>query len=175
MRAILAGNAYPWRDDDTDVDFPGVVERMLVRPLAPGVRLDAAVPNPLETLTEVVTAASAGLVEMLIQERHRIWNLHAITGPAAVGFLLPDVDAAGAQTLVEHARQAAIALFAAYGAPFRAGAHARSSAPAWPELVQQAIDSRYVHTIKLIDALQRFSAGDDLQLRSAAIQWMEWV
>jgi hypothetical protein len=42
--------------------------------------------------------------------------------------------------------------------------------------VQRAVASRSVHTIKLVEALQRYDSGNgDALLRTVAVQWLEWV
>jgi hypothetical protein len=108
---------------------------------------------------------------MLILERYRIWVLHTVTGPAAVGLLLTQLNQADARKLVEYARQAVVAMFAAYGAPFRTRAHLRTSPPEWPDLIQSAADSGSVHTIKLIEALNRSKSNNDTLCRTVAVQW----
>ena len=174
LRALLTGLEHPWLADDTDVDFFAVVERLTAAPLAPPVALDERDSTPRAELDLLVHEAATAFLEMLVLERQRIWLLHTVTGPAAVDLLLPDVDAAGARTLVEHARQAVVALHAAYGAPYTAGAHVRPSPGEWPELTERAAESRSVHTIKLIEALARFDRDGDPLHRSVAAQWLEW-
>ena len=147
---------------------------MTDRPLAPPVILEAAGAGPREDLEALVRDAATAFLEMLVLEQHRIWLLHTVTGPAAVELLLPEVDAAGGRVLVAYARQAVVAMFAAYGAPFTPLAHVRATPGAWPDLIQRAVDTRSVHTIKLTDALVRFDDGDDLLCRSVAAQWLEW-
>lgn len=88
--------------------------------------------------------------------------------------LLPEVDRGGARKLVEYARQAVVALYAAYGAPYTAGAHVRDSPGEWPTLTRRAVESRSVHTIKLTEALLRFDRDGDPLFRSVAAQWLEW-
>jgi hypothetical protein len=111
---------------------------------------------------------------MLVQERHRLWIMHTVTGPAACGLLLPELDPTAARALVGHARQAVLAMAAAYAAPYEPRAHLRPAPAPWPELLDRAVASGHVHTIKLSEALQRFDPGDDPLLRSVAEQWLEW-
>ncbi len=170
----LATLEHPWIDDLAEVDFAAVTERLTRVPLAPLPVCDASGSAAVE-LDRLVREAAIGFLEMLVLERHRIWMLHTVTGPAAVGLLLPEVDERGARTLVACARQAVVAFFAAYGAPYVARAHLRASPPAWPELIERAVASRSVHTIKLTEALHRFDRGDDPLWRTVAAQWLEWV
>jgi len=170
----LADLVFPWLDDDADVDFFAVTQRMTARPLAPRVSLDARASSPRADLELLVQEAAAAFLEMLVLERQRIWLLHMVTGPAAVELLLPDVDAAGARALVVYARQSVVAMFAAFGAPYTARAHLRELPGEWPSMTLRAAESRSVHTIKLIEALARFDRGDDPLLRSVAAQWLEW-
>ncbi|MEM7306119.1 MAG: questin oxidase family protein [Planctomycetota bacterium] len=171
----LARLSSPWVDDRGDVAFDAVVERLVARPLAPPVELAETGAAPATDLDELVREAATAFLEMLVLERNRIWLLHTVTGPAAVGWLLPEVDPRGARRLVEYARQSVVAMYAAYGEPFDARAHLRGSPGAWPELIQRAVDSRSVHGIKLIDALHRFDRGSDPLWRSVAARWFEWT
>ena len=175
LQETLRHLEHPWLDDRTPVDFAGVTERLTAAALAPPADLAAAGPDPRAALDALVHAAAEGFLEMLVVERHRIWVLHTVTGPAAVGLLLPEVDPAGARALVEYARQAVVALYAAFGEPFAARAHLRTEPPPWPELIQRAADSRSVHTVKLIEALVRFEHPDDPLFRSVAAQFYEWT
>lgn len=174
LRALLEGLAHPWLAEHGDVDFFAVLERLTAAPLAPPVALAERHATPQAELELLVREAASAFLEMLVLERQRIWLLHTVTGPAAVELLLPEVDRGGARTLVEHARQAVVALYAAYGAPYSAGAHLRESPGEWPTLIRRAAHSRSVHTIKLIEALARFDRDDDSLYRSVAAQWLEW-
>jgi len=170
----LADLEHPWLDDRTDVDFFAVNARMAERPLAPPADVDG-VGDPAVELAAIVRDATAAFLEMLVLERHRIWLLHTVTGPAAVEPLLAEVDEAGARALVAHARQAVVAMYAAYGEPHVARAHVRPSPAPWPELVGRVVDTRSVHGIKLTEVLARFDRGDDTLWRSVAEQWLEWT
>lgn len=175
LRETLAHLRHPWIDDRTDVEFSSVVGRLTARPLAPPVSLEERASSPRADLDMIVREAATAFLEMLVAERNRIWLLHTVTGPAAVEWLLPEVDRPGARRLVEYARQAVVAMYAAYGEPFAARAHVRASPPEWPSPIQRAVDSRSVHGIKLIDALVRFDRDDDPLWRSVAMQWLEWT
>lgn len=174
LRSTLEGLEHPWLDERADVDFFAVLERMTSTPLAPRVSLEERDTMPRAELDILVREAASAFLEMLILERQRIWLLHTITGPAAVGLLLPEVDHGGARKLVEYARQAVVAMYAAYGAPYTARAHVRDAPGEWPTLTRHAAESGSVHTIKLIEALQRFDTDDDPLFRSVATQWLEW-
>ena len=78
-----------------------------------------------------------------------------------------------ARTLAAYSRQAVVAMYVAFGAPYVSGAHLRATAP-WPELTRRAAESRSVHTIKLVEALSRHRHVDDGLCRSVAAQWFEW-
>lgn len=171
----LASLSYPWIDDHGDVPFSDVVERLTATPIAPPVALDETGSSPRADLDELVREATAAFLEMLVLERNRIWLLHTVTGPAALQWLLPEVDRPGARRLVEYARQAVVAMYTAYGQPFTARAHVRASPPPWPLQVQRAVESRSIHGIKLLDALLRFERADDPLWRSVAVQWSEWT
>lgn len=132
LRATLEGLEHPWLADDADVDFSAVMQRLTAAPLAPPVSLAEHDSSPRAELDHLVREAASAFLEMLVLERQRIWLLHTVTGPAAVDLLLPDVDPPGARRLVEHARQAVVALYAAYGAPYTADAHVRESRASGP-------------------------------------------
>lgn len=166
--------AHPWLDEHEPVGFFEVLDRPLATPVAPPARLPATAVAARAELEACVREAAAAFLEMLVQERYRVWLLHTVTGPAAVDLLLPDVDEASARLLVAHARRATVALFAAYGAPFKPREHVRPAPRPWPELVDQAAATGSVHTVKLIDALVRLDRPDDPLHRSVAEQWLEW-
>jgi len=168
----LVGLPYPARDARADVDFFAVDARLTGAPLAPPLELGA---DPTRELDALVHASATAFLEMLVQERHRIWLLHAVTGPAAAHLIVPELARDGARLLAAHARQATLALQNAFGAPFDPRAHARPAPPPWPELVTRAVASRSVHTLKLLEALRRHDPGSDPLLRSVAVQWLEWV
>jgi hypothetical protein len=175
--AALDRLEHPWLADSADVEFAAVGARLAARPVAPPAELAPSV-APTGDLDALLRAAATAFLEMLVQERQRIWLLHTVTGPAAVELLLPDVDAAdgpGARTLAAHARQAVVALYAAYGAPFVPRAHVRRAPPPWDELVGRAVATRSVHTIKLTEALVRADRDGDPLWRSVAAQWLEWT
>lgn len=133
----------------------------------------AAVLQQLPGLLATVQAASMAFLAMLVQERHRIWLLHTITAPAAADLLLPELAPADACLLVGCVRQAVVALQRAFGALF---VPATPGAPdqSWPAMVQQAASSGSVHTIKLIEALQRCDPGDGPLPRAVAARWLAW-
>ncbi len=142
--------------------------------LAPPIDRSERDSSPPAELAALLRETAAAFLAMLVAERHRIWLLHTVTGPAAVELLLPDVDVAGARLLVEHARQAAVALFSAFGAPWQDGTHVRRAPGGWPDLLAQAVASRSVHTLKLIEVLHRSDRDGDPLWRSVAAQWLEW-
>jgi hypothetical protein len=173
LRTTLPGLEHPWLDDETDVPFDDVLIRMTERPIAPSVQMESG--DVRAGLDALVREAALAFLEMLVQERHRIWLLHTVTGPAAIDLLLPELDDEGARLLLAHARQAVVALYTAYGAPYTAGAHLREAPGEWPDLIEQAASSRSVHTIKLLEALRRFDHDPgDMLVRSVAAQWLEW-
>lgn len=156
---------------DDDVPFDQVDRRLAALP-----PLDA-LPSPTDpgaALHELLRAASASFLELLVAERHRIWFLHTVTAPAAVDLLLPLADEATARALVRHARHSVLTLHAALGRPHRAGAHLRDDPPPWKELVEETLGRGSVHTLKLVEALQRTDPGTDTLARSVAVQWLEW-
>lgn len=156
-----------------EVGFDAVGARILTAKMIPAVAPWGEVP-PAAALSALVGAAATCYLELFVAERHRIWLLHAITGPAAVGLLLPLVDEGVGQRLVAHARQAAVAMLAAFGGPFVPGAHVLRDGGDWADLLPQAAASGSVHTIKLIEALHRFDAGDEPLLRTIATRWLQW-
>ena len=172
---VLAELESPWIEDRTDVDFFSVVARMKERPIAPPVRLEETGRSPREDLQDIVREAATGFLEMLVLERNRTWLLHTVTGPAAVEWLLPEVDRHGGRALVEYSRQSVVAMYTAYGEPFTARRHLRSSPGDWTTHIASAVERRSVHGIKLIDALVRFDRDGDPLWRSVAAQWSEWT
>lgn len=171
----LAPLSHPWGDDREDIGYFAVVDRLIEMPIALPVTLEEAGASAEAELDEIVREAATAFLEMLVLERNRLWLLHTVTGPAAVQWLLPEVDRFGARTLVAYARQAVVAMYDAYGEPFTPRAHVRASTDAWPTQIRRAVDSRSVHGIKLIDALVRFERDDDPLWRSVAAQWFEWT
>jgi len=163
---------YPARDDLTDVDFFAVDVRLTQMPLAPPAELAE---DPAGELDALVQASATAFLEWLVEERHRLWLLHTVTGPAAAGLILPELERDGARLLVAHARQATLALHNAFGAPFQPRAHLRPAPPDWSELVTHAAASRSVHTVKLLEVLRRHDTGSDPLPRSVAVHWLEWV
>lgn len=167
-------HAYP--NDLDDVPFHAVTERLTRAPVAPpvgeGGMVGAEPPSDLATL---VRATSTAYLEVLVQERHRIWLLHTVTAPASAALLLPELDPSGARAVVAYTRQAVVAMFVAYGGPFTPREHLRSELSPWPTLIERAAASESVHGIKLIEALQRFDRDGDPIYRSVAEQWFEWV
>lgn len=175
LERTLTRLEHPWLDDPTDVGFSQVLDRLVARPLAPPRPVAERSDTPAEQLATLVDVTTAAFLEMLVAERHRIWLLHTVTGPAAVGLLLPHVDEVGGRRLVDQALRAVVAMYAAYGEPYTPREHLRPDPPAWPELIERAVASRSVHTIKLIEALVRFDRGVDTLHRSAAVQYLEWL
>jgi hypothetical protein len=112
---------------------------------------------------------------MLVLERQRIWLLHTVTGPAAAALLARRLDERAAVTLAAYSRQAVVAFFVAFGAPFTPRAHLRESTASWPEFLERACASRSVHTLKLVEVLHRHRSVDDALCRSVAAQWFEWT
>jgi len=174
LRNTLANLSHRHVHERGDVEFSEVMPRLTEFPFAPPVAPESAAAARTE-LEEIVREAAIGFLEMLVLERNRIWLLHTITGPAAVQWLLPVVDRAGAHRLVQFSRQAVVAMYGAFGEPFTARAHLHESPPDWPTQIQRAVDSRSVHGIKLIDALVRFDRDHDPVWRSVAAQWFKWV
>lgn len=174
LGATLPRLESPWRDDASDVPFHAVVDRMCERPLAPPLRF-ASGSSTRGRLDEVVREAATGLLEMLVAERHRIWLLHTVTGPAAVEWLLPELDGRDGRRLVAYAHQSVVAMYAAFGEPFEPRRHLREEPADWPARVARAAESRSVHGMKLIDALVRFDRDGDPLWSSVAAQWFEWT
>jgi len=169
----LAALRPRWIDESEDVPFDDVHARLERVPLVPPItRAEAPARAQLDAL---VRETAAAFLEMLVLERHRIWLLHTVTGPAAATLLLPELAPDDARLLAACVRRAVMALVLAFGVPYQPGAHLRESTPAWPELVQRAAASGSVHTIKLTEALLRSRALDDRLCRSVAAQWFEWT
>ena len=173
LRAPLAALEHPWLAEIEDVPFDSVHARLERAPIAPRVTLDG--PPAREELDALVREAAGAFLEMLVLERHRIWLLHTVTGPAAAALLVPELDANAARALAAYSRQAVVAFYVAFGAPYTPGAHLRETTPPWPELTRRAASSRSVHTIKLVEALTRYREVDDALCRSVAAQWFEWT
>lgn len=163
---------HPWLNQAEDVPFHDVMARMTERPLVSVIPIEG---DPRIALDAVVREGAIAFLEMLVAERHRIWNLHTVTGPAAVEWLFPHVDRRSAERLVSFARQATLATLASFGEPYQSRAHERKDLEDWPTYIERAVASRSVHGIKLIDALVRFDRDDDPIWRSVAAQWFEWV
>jgi hypothetical protein len=175
LGAPLAALPHPWLDELEDVPFDAVHARLARAPIAPRVSLPDAGPPAEAELDALVRAAATAFLEMLVQERHRIWLLHTVTGPAAAALLVPELEPGDARALAAYSRQAVVAMYVAFGAPYVPRDHLRAETPPWPELTLRAAGSRSVHTIKLVEALSRFRAVDDALCRSVAAQWLEWV
>jgi hypothetical protein len=171
-RLALHALDHAWIDDRSDVPFDLVMQRLQEHPLAPEIVLDTPALVPQEQLQAIVREAAEALLEMIEQARHPIWLLHTVTGPAAVGLLLPEVDEASAQRLVAYAQQAVVAVFRAYGAPYTPRAHLRPDPPRWDELIPAAVALESVHSIKLFEALVRFEESGDPLYRAVAQAWL---
>lgn len=170
---LAAGLAY-WAASYTELAVDPRRQGETQRPSRAFVAIAHSGTDAAAELEALVREAAGAFLEMLVMQRQRLWLLHTVTGPAAVELLLPEVDAAGARLLVEHARQATVALFAAFGAPWVEGASLRAAPGEWSVPIEQAVASRSVHTLKLIEALARFDRGGDPLHRSVAAQWLEW-
>jgi hypothetical protein len=121
--------AHPWLDDPTDVGFSGVTPRLVAAPPVPAIAVVTEGRPADEALAELVRATATAFQEMLVQERHRIWMLHAVTGPAAVELLAPDLSPDTTRLLIHHAGRAALATHSALGAPFEPRANVRAAPP----------------------------------------------
>ena len=174
LRSVLTNLEHPWLDDRSDVDFFSVVGRLEDRPL-PSVKIEGTPAPVREELDRLVHEAATAFLEMLVAERHRIWLLHTVTGPAAIEWLLPEVDEGTGRMLVEHGRHAVVSLYAAFGEPYVPRASVRDAPGEWEGLVRRVVETRSVHGIKLIDALMRFDRGGDGVWRSVAEEWLEWT
>ena len=175
LRTPLAALRPRWIHEVEDVPFDDVHARLARAPLAPAVEPAALGADAQAELAALVREAAEAFLEMLVQERHRLWLLHTVTGPAAAALLAPELAPPDARLLAAHARQAALALFLAFGAPYEPRAHLRASTPPWPVLTRRAAESGSVHTIKLTEALLRFRHVDDGLCRSVVAQWLEWT
>ena len=171
----LALLEHPWCDDRRDVDFFGVTPRLARVAHLPDVVAPASRSAAREDLRLLVREAAAGFLEMLVAKRHRIWVLHAVTGPAAVDLLLPHVEEQAACALVGHAQRAALATFAAFGEPYAPRAHVRSAPPSWDDLVARLTAAPTVHGVKLFEALLRFEEPGDPLWRSVAAEFLDWT
>jgi hypothetical protein len=171
----LAALAPRWVDERDDVPFEGVHARLEREPLAPRVSVQDVERPALAVLECTAREAAELLLEMLVAERHRIWLLHGVTGPAAAALIVPELPARDADVLAAFTRQAVAALWIAFGAPCTPRAHLRDAPAPWSEFVERAAASGSVHTIKLVEALARLRADDDRLCRSVAAQWFEWV
>ena len=156
-----------------DVAFADVTSRLQAAATIP-----PAIPAPeapVVTLLALARGAATVLHAMLRLQRHRIWHLHAVTAPAAALLLLPHLDAVPARQLAAVLHQGVVALFSAFGAPFDVPPDDGRALPTWPELTEAAVASGSVHTLKLIDALQRCRDDThDRALRAVARQWLAW-
>lgn len=175
LDAPLNSLPHRWLDETDDVPFDDVHARLARAPIAPHVdvnKLDRAAQTEFDAQ---IRAASEAFLEMLVLERHRIWLLHGVTGPAAAALLSKFLDEHAARALAAYSRQACVALFVAFGAPFTPRAHLRESTAGWTALLERACASRSVHTLKLVEVLHRHRSVDDTLCRSVAAQWFEWT
>jgi len=164
----------PGRRDDTPLSFFKVTEVVTQNSFAPPLnRLDGR--DAHADLTALARECAAGVLEMLVQERHRLWLMHSVTAPGSAQLLLPELAPSDARRLAAHVRQAVLAWYAALGSDFIPREHERASLPDWSPLLARAATSGSVHTIKLMEALQRFDTDDDPLWRSVAVQWFEWT
>jgi hypothetical protein len=177
LLAALARLPLPLPDVDVEPPFAQVTPRLVaVAPrhavVVAAVQADLADPGiALQTLVHESTIAYH---ELLSREHQRIWLLHAVTGPAAVALLLPELSSDVARDLVAHAHCGVLAMYAAFGLPLQPRAHISPSPPPWAQLLPEAIERRSVHTLKLVEALHRCDRGDDPVWRSAAATWLAW-
>lgn len=174
LRAPLARLTHRRVAPIHDVPFDDVDPILARLDCVPRVPFEGLGDSPAAELDALVRESAELFLEMLVQERHRIWLLHGITGPAAAALLVPELDDAGARSLAAHSRQAVTALFLALGAPCTPRAHLRDAIVPWDEHLRAAAESGSVHTIKLVEALHRHRHVDDALCRSVAAQWFEW-
>ena len=175
LDAPLNSLPHRWLDQTDDVPFDEVHARLARAPIAPHVDVNMLDRAAQAEFDAQIRAASEAFLEMLVLERHRIWLLHGVTGPAAAALLSRLLDEHAARVLAAYSRQASVALFVAFGAPFTPRAHLRESTASWTELLERACASRSVHTLKLVEVLHRHRSVDDALCRSVAAQWFEWT
>ena len=141
-------------------DFPGVISLVDVGPP------ESFVPAVGEAFARVFLAgtASAGRTIALI---------HAVTGPAAAGLLVPHVSPRTAARLLASAWQAGAAIFAVYGKPPHSAEVGAPDATR-EALIAGAVKSGDEHAIKFTEACLRLDASaPSPAFRSAASRAIE--
>jgi hypothetical protein len=111
------------------------------------------VQEPMRFTSEVTESFARVFLSNARDRGTSIAFVHALTGPAAMRLLLPQLGEEEARLGAWYAWQAAAALYATFGvAPPR-----RELPPArpWPELVERAILSGDEHAIKFVEACRR--------------------
>jgi hypothetical protein len=161
------GRDYDWRVTppefvrmlDTHSDFPRAVDALA----AP-----ETVAAALGTLTEV-----GARLYLTQASRYPLIFLHAVTGPAALRWLLPHLSPAMQHTAFAYVWQAVAAWTAAFGSPAPMAAGPEDVPPAAAaEIVAQSVDTRDPHAIKFAAAcLQEYHLHPQPVYLWAALDW----
>ena len=114
-----------------------------------------------------------GLLFGVFAARQRLWST-AVGLDGGANEEEHHVEDDDAWRLVAYARQAVVAMYAAFDEPFEPRARLRADAPGWDEVLPRAVASGSIHGIKLIEALERFADDDPLWL-SVAAEWFDWT
>src|SRR5262249_2192630 len=94
-------------------------------------------------------------------ERHPLVFVHAVTGPAALRALLPQLPGESRATAFAYAWQAVAAWAAAFGGPAPATAPHETPPPGAPDDVEaRSLETGDEHAIKLLDACRREAAAN---------------
>ncbi|MGZ5382221.1 MAG: hypothetical protein ACXWFQ_10180, partial [Thermoanaerobaculia bacterium] len=141
-------------------DFPGVIS--LVDPGAP----ESFVAARGEAFAPVLLTGTT-------PSGRTIALIHAVTGPAAAGLLVPHVSARTAARLLACAWQAGAALYAVFGKP-QDSAEVGAPRATREELIEGAVKSGDEHAIKFTEACLRLDAAvPSPAYRSAASRAVE--
>jgi hypothetical protein len=160
------------RDYDGRVTPPEFVRRLDTHPDFPRAVDAIAAPETIAAALGTLTEVGARLY-LTQASRYPLIFLHAVTGPAALRWLLPHLSTAMQHTAFAYVWQAVAAWTAAFGspAPMEAGPEDVPLAAA-SEIVAQSVDTRDPHAIKFAAAcLQEYRLHPRPVYLWAALDW----
>ena len=153
--------------------------------IAQGLKLAATLPDFPGVISLVDAGASESFVPALGETFARVFLagttpsgrtialIHAVTGPAAAGLLVPHVSARTAARLLASAWQAGAAIYAVFGKPL-GSAEVRTPHATREALIAGAVKSGDEHAIKFTEACLRLdAAAPSPAFRSAAARAIE--
>ena len=146
----------------------GLIALHDVADFAPVIGLVDPAPDPAAFLVDLGSTFAQVALEQVRDPLSAIVFTHTITGPAALGLLLPYLPAETHASAAAFAWQAAAGVYAALGSE-PAAASTGEHVPDVEDLVERAIATADEHAIKLTEACVRLDDGSGMHLAAADI------